>query len=132
MGMFYMGWEGYSRMIDVPPDAIPIRVTARMWSWSFEYPNGVVTDTLVVPVQMPVKLTAPIDGRESFDVYPGVSYQEGRDPEPGEHHVVQHSGGEIVRHRVCGILRFAPCLYVYTARCTRTQVRSRSGIGACH
>lgn len=57
MGMFYMGWEGYKQMIDVPPNAIPIRVTARMWSWSFEYPNGVVTDTLVVPVKMPVKLT---------------------------------------------------------------------------
>jgi cytochrome c oxidase subunit II len=57
MGMFYMGWEGYSRMSDVPADAVPIRVTARMWAWTFEYPNGLQTDTLKVPVSMPVKLT---------------------------------------------------------------------------
>ena len=28
-----------------------------MWAFSFEYPNGVVTDTLFVPVQLPMKLT---------------------------------------------------------------------------
>ena len=57
MGMFYMGWEGYKKMIDVPEGAIPIKVTARMWSWTFEYPNGLQTDTLYVPVKEPVKLT---------------------------------------------------------------------------
>ena len=57
MGMFYMGWEGYQKMADVPKEAIPVKVIARMWSWTFEYPNGLQTDTLVVPVQMPVKLT---------------------------------------------------------------------------
>jgi cytochrome c oxidase subunit II len=57
MGMFYLGWEGYQRMSDVPPDAIPIRVTARMWAWTFQYPNGLETDTLYVPANMPVKLS---------------------------------------------------------------------------
>lgn len=57
MGMFYMGWEGYSRMSEVPDNAVPIHVTARMWSWTFEYPNGLQTDTLFVPVQQPIKLS---------------------------------------------------------------------------
>jgi cytochrome c oxidase subunit 2 len=57
MGMFYMGWEGYSRMSQVPDNAVPIHVTARMWQWTFEYPNGLQTDTLFVPVQTPVKLS---------------------------------------------------------------------------
>lgn len=57
MGMFYMGWEGYRKTIDVPEGAVPIRVTARMWQWTFEYPNGVRTDTLYVPVNTPMKLT---------------------------------------------------------------------------
>jgi cytochrome c oxidase subunit 2 len=56
MGMFYMGWVGYSQMADIPPDAIPLEVTARMWSWSFSYPNGVTTDTLYVPSNRPIKL----------------------------------------------------------------------------
>ena len=57
MGMFYMGWKGYLKTVDVPADAVPIRVTARMWQWGFEYPNGVTTDTLYVPVRTPIKLT---------------------------------------------------------------------------
>lgn len=57
MGMFYMGWEGYSRMSTIPDDAVPIAVTARMWTWTFQYPNGLQTDTLFVPVRQAVKLT---------------------------------------------------------------------------
>jgi cytochrome c oxidase subunit 2 len=57
MGMFYMGWEGYLKEITVPDGALSIKVTARMWSWSFEYPNGVTADTLYVPVNTPMKLT---------------------------------------------------------------------------
>ena len=57
MGMFYMGWEGYRTMSDVPEGAVPIAVTARMWTWSFEYPNGLQTDTLYVPVRQPIKLS---------------------------------------------------------------------------
>jgi cytochrome c oxidase subunit 2 len=56
MGMFYLGWKGYVTTIDVPENPLPITVTARMWSWTFEYPNGVKTDTLYVPLAVPVKL----------------------------------------------------------------------------
>ena len=55
--IFYIGWEGYEKTIDVPEGALPIRVTARMWVWTFEYPNGVQTDTLYVPANTPMKLT---------------------------------------------------------------------------
>lgn len=57
MGMFYMGWEGYTRMTDVPEGAIPVDVSARMWAWTFTYPNGLQTDTLYVPSGVPVKLS---------------------------------------------------------------------------
>jgi cytochrome c oxidase subunit II len=56
LGMFYMGWEGYSRMSTIPDNAVPIAVTARMWTWTFQYPNGLQTDTLFVPVRQPIKL----------------------------------------------------------------------------
>lgn len=54
--MFYYGWDGYSKMRTAPDDAIVIKTTGRMWSWSFEYPNGKVSDTLVVPIDKAVKL----------------------------------------------------------------------------
>ena len=57
LGMFYLGWEGYLKTVQVPEGAIPINVTARMWFWTFQYPNGVETDTLYVPVNTPVRLT---------------------------------------------------------------------------
>jgi cytochrome c oxidase subunit II len=56
MVMFYLGWQGYLKISTIPEDAVPVRVTARMWSWTFAYPNGVTTDTLRVPVNVPVKL----------------------------------------------------------------------------
>ena len=57
MYMFYLGWVGYKTISEIPEGALPIRVTARMWAWSFEYPNGVLGDTLVVPVNTAMKLT---------------------------------------------------------------------------
>lgn len=55
ISMFYFGWQGYKDMRDIPADALQIKVTARMWQWGFEYPNGLKTDTLYVPVSKAVR-----------------------------------------------------------------------------
>ncbi|MFA6470198.1 MAG: cytochrome c oxidase subunit II [Bacteroidota bacterium] len=55
LSMFYFGWVGYKEMRAIPADAMQIKVTARMWQWSFEYPNGLKTDTLYVPVSKAVR-----------------------------------------------------------------------------
>jgi len=54
--MFWYGYIGYAPMKQVPDDAIEITVTARMWSWTFEYDNGRRSDKLIVPHNKPVKL----------------------------------------------------------------------------
>jgi cytochrome c oxidase subunit 2 len=54
--MFWLGWSSYIPMRKVPADAMKVKVTAQMWSWRFEYPNGKVDDTLYVPVNKPVVL----------------------------------------------------------------------------
>jgi cytochrome c oxidase subunit 2 len=54
--MFWMGWEGYKKLADAPANAMNIHVTAQMWKWTFEYPNGVISDTLYVPLNKPVKV----------------------------------------------------------------------------
>ena len=54
--MFYYGWVGYQPMRDFPDDSIEIKAVAQMWSWNFEYPNGKVSDTLVVPIDQAVTL----------------------------------------------------------------------------
>ena len=54
--IFYVGWKGFVFLRTVPDDAMPVKVTARMWSWSFEYENGRTSDVLKVPLGKPVKL----------------------------------------------------------------------------
>ena len=56
ISMFYFGWVGYSDMRAIPANAMQIKVNARMWQWGFEYPNGLKTDTLYVPVSKAVRV----------------------------------------------------------------------------
>ena len=56
MGLFYYGWTGFKALRTVPPDAMDVRVTARMFSWTFTYGNGKRSAYLAVPVGKPVKL----------------------------------------------------------------------------
>lgn len=54
--MFWYGWQGYLEMANVPEHAMPVKVTAQMWKWSFQYEDGKTTDSLYVPVNKPIKL----------------------------------------------------------------------------
>jgi cytochrome c oxidase subunit 2 len=54
--MFYYGWTGFKFIRNVPKDAMVVQVTARMWTWLFEYENGKKSKELNVPVGRPVKL----------------------------------------------------------------------------
>ena len=56
MTMFYYGWTNYDYMNKAPRDAMQIKVTARQWSWAFEYPNGKQTKVLFAPINKPMKL----------------------------------------------------------------------------
>ncbi|MBP7866842.1 MAG: cytochrome c oxidase subunit II [Acidobacteria bacterium] len=57
LSMFYFGYEGFRLMRSVPEGAMEVKVTGRMWDWSFEYPNGRKSNELYVPVGKPVKLS---------------------------------------------------------------------------
>lgn len=55
--IFNWGFQSFIRLNVAPPDSYQINVTARMWMWEFEYPNGVrSTGELHVPVDRPVRL----------------------------------------------------------------------------
>jgi cytochrome c oxidase subunit 2 len=54
--MFYYGWAGWAPMKKAPDDSFNIKVTARMWNFTFEYENGKRTDTLFFPMDKAVKL----------------------------------------------------------------------------
>jgi cytochrome c oxidase subunit 2 len=54
--MFYFGWAGYKPMLRAPKGAMEIEAIGQMWKWTFVYPDGKVSDSLVVPLDEPVKL----------------------------------------------------------------------------
>lgn len=54
--IFAQGVVGYNDMMSPPVDTIDINVTARKWDWSFQYPNGAISDTLHVPNERAVRL----------------------------------------------------------------------------
>ncbi len=61
MALFYYGWVGYKALRTVPDNAMTVKVTARMWSWVFEYENGKRSSVLYVPKDKPVKLIMTSD-----------------------------------------------------------------------
>jgi len=69
MGMFYYGWASFKALRSVPADAMRVQVTARMWSWVFEYENGKRSSTLYVPLDRAVRLDmTSVDVIHSFFV----------------------------------------------------------------
>ena len=54
--MFYFGWVDFEYIRNPPTDAMSVNVTARQWSWLFDYENGRQSDMLRVPAGKPVRL----------------------------------------------------------------------------
>ena len=79
--IFFWGFVTYIDMRQPPDETYEIIVTAKMWSWSFTYPNGHIDNNLHVPADRPVKLVMSSDDvihslyvpafRLKMDVIPG-------------------------------------------------------------
>ena len=54
--MFYIGWSGFLPMRQDPKDAMHVTAVGQMWKWTFEYPGNKVADTLVLPINKPVRV----------------------------------------------------------------------------
>lgn len=64
LSMFWVGWQSYIGLREVPEDAVEINVAGQMFSWIFMYPNDKETEgELVVPLGKAIKLNI-----ESWDV----------------------------------------------------------------
>jgi cytochrome c oxidase subunit 2 len=83
MLIFFYGWAGFDNMRNVPKDAFVVQVTARMWQWSFDYPNKKHSDSLMyVPVNTPIKVEIhSVDVNHSFYL---PAFREKEDAIPGK------------------------------------------------
>jgi cytochrome c oxidase subunit 2 len=94
--LFVKGWDLHNHYREVPQESYEIKVTASMWNWNYEYPNGVSTDgELRVPEGKAIVLRMQSDDvvhshylnryRVTEDVMPGrVTYQWFMPDEIGE------------------------------------------------
>jgi cytochrome c oxidase subunit II len=78
---FWYGWEGYKIIKTPPKDAMRIKVTGRMWSWLMEYPNGVQTGELYVPVNVAVR--CDLNSQDVIHSFYLPAFKEKQDAVPG-------------------------------------------------
>ncbi len=85
--MFVWGFQHWLTIQIPPANTLDLRVTARQWSWQFDYPReGIVNDQLVVPVNTPVKLVmTSTDVLHAFFV---PEFRVKQDVVPGRYSVV--------------------------------------------
>lgn len=67
LSMFYFGYTSFRDFRERPENPFVVKVTAKMWQFTFEYPNGKKTDTLYVPNHTPIDLELKsVDVNHSF------------------------------------------------------------------
>jgi cytochrome c oxidase subunit II len=55
--LFFVGYEGFALMRDVPDDAYVVECLGRQWYWTFRYPQEDISSAeLYVPVNKPIKV----------------------------------------------------------------------------
>lgn len=54
--IFARGTSGYLTMMRPPVDTIDVNVTARKWAWTFQYPNGAISNELHIPVNQAARM----------------------------------------------------------------------------
>jgi cytochrome c oxidase subunit II len=104
--MFIYGFAAYQPMLWVPRNAMQVKVTGRMWQWSFEYAGNKESAVLVVPLNKPVKLNL-----YSADVIHGFSipaFRVKQDVVPGKNNYMWFKGERLGEYEIfctayCGL-----------------------------
>ncbi|MDG1900972.1 MAG: cytochrome c oxidase subunit II [Bacteroidales bacterium] len=96
--MFWYGWIGYKPMLTAPSNAMEIEAVGQMWKWTFKYPDGKVSDSLVIPIDKPVKLNL-----RSIDVLHSLyipAFRIKRDVVPGKDFMMWFTGQKLGRYDI--------------------------------
>ena len=55
--LFWEAYKTYQDMAEPPLNTYDVTVVGQKWNWLFEYPDGCITDKLLVPKGVPVRLS---------------------------------------------------------------------------
>jgi len=91
-----LGVEGYVGLTTPPRNSYEIQAIAQKWSWSFKYPNGVISDDLYIPAGEPVRMQLrAVDVLHSFYV---PNFRVKRDCVPGRYGYLWFQADEPTGH----------------------------------
>lgn len=96
--MFWYGWTGYKPMLTAPDDAMEIDAIGQMWKWTFIYPNGKVCDSLVIPIDKPVKLN--LIAKDVLHSLFIPAFRIKRDLVPGDTNMMWFTGQKLGRYDI--------------------------------
>jgi len=118
--LFAKAWDLHDNYRNVPENAYEIRTTGSLWSWTYEYPNGVTTNNeLIVPIGQPVLLRMTSTDvvhshylnkyRVTEDVMPGrITYQWFMPDELGESVVTCREYCGMLHSGMYGVVKVLP------------------------
>lgn len=86
MFLFFLGMKGYLHMRVAPQNFAEVKVIGQKWSWIYEYPSGATNDTLVVPVNTPVRLV--MHSRDVLHSFYVPEFRVKADVIPGRYHTL--------------------------------------------
>ncbi|MGF1633565.1 MAG: cytochrome c oxidase subunit II [Phycisphaerae bacterium] len=101
LGIFFYGFRQFMNIAAPAPDAYEINVEAKMWQFTFEYPNGHRTNELHVPKDMPIRLVM-----SSVDVIHSVyipAFRLKKDAVPGRFNKMAFTATEMPRNAEGGV-----------------------------
>ena len=98
IAMFVMGFQVYIDSSVPPADSMDVRVIGQKWSWSYDYGNGVVTDTLKVPRDTNVRLT--MNSRDVLHSYYVPDFRIKKDVIPNRYTVLWFNAPAAGKHQV--------------------------------
>jgi cytochrome c oxidase subunit 2 len=120
MSMFWLGWQSYQGLRDVPEDAMEVQVIAQQYSWIFIYPNDKATENeMVVPLGRAVKLNLSSEDvlhsffvpafRVKMDTVPGMeTYTWFRADQLGQYEILCAELCGVGHADMTGILKIVP------------------------
>jgi cytochrome c oxidase subunit 2 len=59
--IFFYGFKGFINMAIPPQDTYEVVASARMWSYTFRYPNNAVDNQLHIPINQPIQIVLSSD-----------------------------------------------------------------------
>jgi cytochrome c oxidase subunit 2 len=86
IGIFYAGFRQFIDQTVAPTGAYEITATARMWQWTFTYPDGTTSPELHVPAGVPVKVL--LDSKDVIHSLSIPAFRIKKDVVPGRYNTV--------------------------------------------